>query len=353
MYWGQLMPNATIQKIESISPIEGADQILKARILGWDVVVRKNDFQPGDLCVLVEIDSEVPKNSWSEFLFKSPHENDPYARIKTKKLRGVLSQGLALPLSIVPATLSDGNAITLAGPGQDLSEVLGVRHYEKPEQLRTGGIRLGNFPPYVPKTGETNIQSCLTCLDELKGQRAVSTIKCDGTSFSAVYKDGEMSFCSHKNKFDPERLENQDVIYVKIAKKHDLAVKLGNLKLNIAIQGEVCGPGIQKNRMALSNLELFVFDVWDIDKQVYWDNQEVGKLCKTLNLETVPPSCTWINFNLSLNELLELAKGYYPNTKNRKEGIVVRADPSMQSQKLRGRLSFKVVNNDYLLKEEE
>ena len=48
---------ASIQKIIELKPIEGADRIELARVLGWQVVVGKGQYKPGDLVVYYEIDS--------------------------------------------------------------------------------------------------------------------------------------------------------------------------------------------------------------------------------------------------------------------------------------------------------
>ena len=63
---------ATIQRIEGLAPIEGADNILRARVMGWDVVVKKNEFKAGDPCVFFEIDSVLPEGlAWSEKILLS------------------------------------------------------------------------------------------------------------------------------------------------------------------------------------------------------------------------------------------------------------------------------------------
>jgi hypothetical protein len=84
---------ASIQRIIDISPIENADNIVLAKILGWNVVVKKNEFNIGDFCVYCEIDSILPIIEEFSFL-----ETCKY-RIKTRKLRGVYSQGIAFPIS--------------------------------------------------------------------------------------------------------------------------------------------------------------------------------------------------------------------------------------------------------------
>src|SRR5690348_1774468 len=88
----------SIQRVEAIEPIAGADNIVKARVMGWDVVVKKGELAAGDPCVFFEIDSVLPDGApWAEFMRPRGF------RLKTARLRGVLSQGLALPTSILPA----------------------------------------------------------------------------------------------------------------------------------------------------------------------------------------------------------------------------------------------------------
>lgn len=86
---------ASIQKIIDIKPIENADAIEKAYVLGWQVVVKKGEFKVGDLVVYIQIDTIVPDKPEFAFLAKDKF------RIRTKKFRGALSQGLCLPLTIL------------------------------------------------------------------------------------------------------------------------------------------------------------------------------------------------------------------------------------------------------------
>jgi len=61
---------ASIQLIRSLEAIDGADAIEKATVLGWQLVVKKGEFQVGDLCVYCEIDSLMPERP--EFGFLKP-----------------------------------------------------------------------------------------------------------------------------------------------------------------------------------------------------------------------------------------------------------------------------------------
>jgi RNA ligase (TIGR02306 family) len=95
---------ATIRKIDDIRPIEGADAIECAVVGGWQVVVKKGEYNVGDLAVYLEIDSFVP-HELAPFLSKGqePREFNGVKgeRLRTVKLRGVTSQGLLLPLKRV------------------------------------------------------------------------------------------------------------------------------------------------------------------------------------------------------------------------------------------------------------
>jgi len=95
---------ASVQRIASIRPIEGADAIEVARINNWDVVVKKNEFKVGELCVYFEIDSFLPIREEFEFLRKSSFKkmgDQEGFRLKTIRLRGQVSQGLVVPIGIL------------------------------------------------------------------------------------------------------------------------------------------------------------------------------------------------------------------------------------------------------------
>ena len=53
------MKLASIQTINDIRPIPGADRIEAATVLGYQTVIKKGEFRPGDLCVWHEPDTVV------------------------------------------------------------------------------------------------------------------------------------------------------------------------------------------------------------------------------------------------------------------------------------------------------
>jgi RNA ligase (TIGR02306 family) len=330
---------ASIQKIESLTPIEGADKIEQATVMGWSIVVKKGEFQVGSPCCFFEIDSILPQHApWSQFLACKGY------RIKSVKLRGVLSQGLALPVSIIP----EGTRINLREPlmnlGEDVTEILGVAKYEVPET--DSPDIAGPFIPGVPKTDEIRIQSSLGMLTALRGQPYYITEKADGTSCTVGKIDGKIYVCSRNNE-----VTDGANVYWAAVRKYELNQKIRD---GVALQFEVVGPGIQKNRLGLSEVEIRVFDIFNRMTGQYLPWDVVKERCskERADLPTVKLIERGESFNYCLDDLLEMAKGKYAGTNNNREGIVVR--PLKYQRFLTGeRLSFKCLNNEFLLKNEE
>lgn len=122
---------------------------------------------------------------------------------------------------------------------------------------------------------------------------------------------------------------------------------------HLTIQGEICGPGIQKNRLALKTLALFVFNIYDIKAARYLNDAEMRQFCEDNNLPPVPIVEQGEAFEYSIDGLLAKAEGKYPNTTNEREGIVIRPTTERRSEVLAGRLSFKAISNRFLLKESD
>ncbi|MFN0201713.1 MAG: RNA ligase (ATP), partial [Bacteroidia bacterium] len=160
---------ASIQKIIQLEAIPEADAILKATVLGWQLVVKKGEFQVGDDCVYCEIDSLMPDRP--EFEFLKPRG----MRIRTVRLRGQISQGICFPLSILPEN-------TPIEEGLDVTEMLGITKYEPPIPAQLAGTVKGLFPSFIPKTDETRVQVLQEVLDEYKDETCYITEKLDGSS---------------------------------------------------------------------------------------------------------------------------------------------------------------------------
>lgn len=118
---------ASIQRILEVKPVENADSLDKVYVLGWQVVVKRGEFKPNDLCVYIGIDTIVPARPEFAFLAKEKF------RIRTKKFRGALSQGLCLPLTVLKnyGQFLNENGDLFFIPNQDIEKLV-VQHIEKP-----------------------------------------------------------------------------------------------------------------------------------------------------------------------------------------------------------------------------
>lgn len=328
---------ASIQKISNLEPIEGADLIERASILGWHVVVKKGDFEIGDLCVFCEIDSQLPQIPEFEFLAKSKY------RIKTIKLKGQISQGLCLPLSILPDIIKPLE-------GLDVTDILCITKYEPkcPKYLkyRKNKEIKGVFPSYVPKTDAIRIQSVPDVLEELKGVECYVTVKIDGTSATFCQYENELDICSRNLS-----IKEGCNIYWDMYHKYNMQ-EIFNQRKNIAIQGEIAGfwrngGTIQKNPLKLKETDLFVFDVFDIKERKYYDFDKLLRFCEAFKLQMVPIEFNHFILDHTVNDLLTLAEGDYVSGRPR-EGLVFRPKNERYSHKLKGRANFKVINNHKL-----
>lgn len=333
---------ASIQKILAVDPILDANAIDVATVLGWKVVVKKGEFKPGDLCVYCEVDSVLPKDR-SEFEFLK-HSN---YRIRTVRLRGQISQGICFPLSVIT------RESRLCGifdyiEGDEVTENLGIVKYEPPIETNMGGQIKGVFPGIVPKTDETRVQGFPGLLDEMKQSPCYITEKVDGCSASFIKFDGELDVCSRELSYK----EDDKNLFWKVFKSSGAQKALEGLD-DVAIQGEIAGPGIQKNKLKLKNHQLFVFNVFHVKECRYFGFKEFKAFCEEQKLPMVKVLAEGVDLsNDTIATLLEKAKGAYEGTTNPREGIVIRPMVECLSKILNDRLSVKVLNNDHLLKEE-
>ena len=327
----------TIQRAVKIIPIADSDFLEAAQIMGWQCVVKKGEFKVGELGVYFEVDSFLPVEPRYEFLrnssYRENRDNGIGFRIRTAKMRGQLSQGLFLPLAKFPE-------LEGCGEGEDVTEKLNVKKWYIPEIATAGGTIIGDRPNGIPASDEIRIQSAQELLEQLNGKPYYITTKMDGTSCIVYYIDGKIGCCS-RNK---EIQDDKEALYWMPVYKYGLKEKLEQYGKNIVLTGEICGPGIQKNPLRLQSVEWYVFDVKDWDTNSYFPYDKACEICTSFELSVVPLEERGDNFSYDLETLLEKAKGKYPSGLE-KEGIVVRSAMSPKA------ISFKVLNNDFLLKE--
>lgn len=258
-------------------------------------------------------------------------------RIRTIRLRGQISQGICFPLSILPK----GNY----AEGQDVTEILEVAKYEPLIPAYLAGKIIGPIPSFIPKTDETRIQSCPQILNRYQDKEFYVTEKMDGTSMTVFVKEGIVNACSRKLCL---AREGSNTLW-QIAESLDLEKKLKDSGQRYALQGELVGEGVQKNVLKIRGQKLFIFNVYDFIVGRYLDWESVKIIVLSWGLEAVPT----VNENYRLPETVDEIVGFTTrksviNPTVWLEGLVFRPKAESYDEDL-GRLSFKVVNPEYLL----
>jgi RNA ligase (TIGR02306 family) len=330
---------ATIRKIDALRPIVGADAIECAIVGGWTCVVKKDEYTAGDLAVYCEIDSWIP-HEVAPFLSRGnfPHVYNEVKgeRLRTVKLRGQLSQGLLLPLSVIP--------FASYIPDDDVSELLGIVKYEAPIPASLAGEVKGMFPSRIPKTDQERIQNLSTELEEWKAEKLTweVTEKLDGSSMTVYIIDGEVGVCSRNLDLKP----NKDNSLWATAYKNEIDVKLIQSLSNLAIQGELVGNGIQGNIYKMRDQEFYVYDIYDIDAGRYFTPTERVAYCKVWDIKHVPVfKSDFMLTTETVADLLQKAEGKSVMgdiAGPEREGLVYKCNEQQ--------VSFKAISNKFLLK---
>lgn len=368
---------ARVVLIDSLHPIDGADRIELAMVGGWQVVVQKGLYVPGSKAVYFEVDSLLPLDHPAfaslggvSSKLKFTIDDKPYARIKTMKLRKQLSQGFCVPASEVSA---DRLAVDT-----DMTKALGVIKYEAagekalngtPGNPKAGTTALG-FPKFVPKTDQTRVQNITVQYAQArdKGELFEKSFKLDGSSLTAFVKDGVLGVASRNVGF---RVHDETIPFFTAVKKFlqgkgwkrvikaddnafiQMAEKAGLLSVlgrqhgigNIAIQGEMVGPSIQKNFEGTTENEFYCYDIYLIDEQAYMLPKERQGFCVKYDIKHVPlASSHAVTLPVDVATAIADADGPSGLKGKMREGFVYK---SMERD-----FSFKVISNAYLLKEE-
>lgn len=337
---------ASIQRLHSLEPIEGADRIQRGMVLGWHVIVPIH-YEEGMKGVFFEIDSVLPEREWSAFL-------NGKQRIRTVKMKGVLSQGLFLDAYSVPTQLADETCAVYV-EGTDVTELLGVTLYEPPQETYNskGSVRPDNLRPFfynVPRTDQPRLQSNPALVEEVLGQKWEATLKMDGQSVTCIYDRDTKEVRTASRNYE---VVGDWKFREAIVEPKELTRKLAQLP-TYAFQGEFCGKGIQKDRIGLGeNYKWYVFDIFDTATGKYKSGYEIAMICMTMGLDFAPLVLNHYDCSpASVDDWVELAKLTTYRNGHPAEGIVVRIanQPHFYSKTLRDRLSFKVISPNYLLK---
>ncbi len=319
---------ASVRRIAAIFPIPGADAIECAQVDGWKVVIKKGEFQIGDLAIYFEIDSWMPQ-SIAPFLCKNEREYQGVRgeRLRTVKLRGQLSQGLLLPAQ--PGMQE----------GDDVTELLGIKKWE-PQIVEGSGKVMAPLPGFIPRTDQERVQNLIPQLAEWSAQGAQweVTEKLDGSSMTVFWYQGEFGVCSRNCQLSPE----DGGAFWSAAQALQLQQLLQADGRALALQGELIGPGIQGNRYQLNKAAWFMFDIYDIQAGRYFSVAERQAFAQQHNLPHCPQLGSTTLTQADCDALLQQAEGKSVLCATvEREGLVFK--------RLDSEDSFKAISNRYLL----
>ena len=335
---------AVIDVVSELSPIPGADRIELARVGGWRSVVKKGAFSVGEKVVFCEVDAflPLPHAAWDFMASKAREcEGITGVRLTTMRMCKTLSQGLVVSLSDLPEhpTFKDLDVET------DVTRLMGIIKWEPPIPKELAGQVKGGFNFGIPKTDEERIQNLTRDIPtEIVGHSFRRTMKLDGTSMTVYRFGSEFGVCGRNWEYR----ESEDNALWYTARRYNVIEALNALKLNIAVQGELMGPGIGGNKENLPRLEFFIFRIWDIEKGCFLTSEQKLEVIQKLldagaEMKVVPDEgIVTFDETVTVDSLLEAAKGFSINPKTLKEGDVY--------HRIDGNFSFKAINNDWLEK---
>jgi RNA ligase (TIGR02306 family) len=136
-----------VLRLASVEPHPNADRLDYAVIGGYRAVVAKNAFKAGDLAIYIPTDAVVPPDVAERFGIAAHLTGEAKNRVHAVKLRGLLSEGIVLPVSAVPEAVL----------GHDLAAALGITKFEEviPPELM-GRVR--EWPSFLPGLSIENIK---------------------------------------------------------------------------------------------------------------------------------------------------------------------------------------------------
>ena len=329
---------ATIQKVKNVRKHTNADALDIVQVLGWEVVTKRDEFKLDDFCVYIVIDTVLPERLEFEFL------RNKHFRIKPIRLRKEYSNGICFPLSILSAFGYEFNNSQIE-EGFDVTDIIGVKKYEKPVPAELAGVAVGHIPGFLIITDEDNLRSNPEAVPEMYGRPYYITRKEDGSRGTYFVRNNTFGVCSRRIHLK----ETETNGFWQMARKYNIenALKEEFPDKDIAIQGEVVGPGIQNNKLGLKELEFRLFNLFDINTRSYCGYESIVKFCFKYNIPKVPLINEGVAFGYSLKELIDLSNAQTYPTGGPAEGIVIRPKDSFYSNVLKKSWSGKVINERY------
>jgi RNA ligase (TIGR02306 family) len=326
---------ASVCTVDEIRPMANCDNICLCIIKGWQVVARKGEFSCGDKCVYVEIDSVLPIDNAAFVEFGAKP-------IKTRKIRGEISQGILFPLSILPDVI-DGVKKEDLEVGTNVTTALNILKYDDSGDSDNSS----RWPCHLPKTDEERIQNIFGKINN--SLTFIETEKLDGTSFTAFLDKNDCMYICSRNY-----IVSEDHDLYSVAKSMDIVSMLMAIKKGYGIlpmlQGECIGPKIQNNSYKLSERKVLFFRLYDQNTSMFVDYEKWLDMATALSIPTVPIVNMEYKLATDIKNVLEHVQGNSKLCASAiREGSVFVAKGHDNNYD-QNRLSFKAISNAFLLK---
>lgn len=308
-------------------PHFNADSLEVCQAGGYQCLVRKGDFQDGDLAVFIPPDT-ICNSSRPEFSFLDTAGRP--IRIKAKKLRGIWSEGLII------------KAPEGVAAGDNLYETLGLTHYEpEQEHVSTGGnwakapAKWSALSKYDVENGKNSKYVNLFTV----GEEVVVTGKLNGSNCCFVYSEEELH-CRSRSGF---RTRENNVFWNCLTPEIE---KFCTDNPDYILYGESVGH-VKGWKYDVPNgqVSFRAFDIYQPNRQ-YCCTEKFFELCDKFNIPTVPLIC---KTGFDLEKMIEQSQNPCPITGGLAEGIVVKPVVERYNERL-GRVMVKFINPKYLEK---
>jgi len=327
-----------VVKLDKIGKHPNADTLDITTVEGCPVIFRSGDFKEGDLAIYIPVDAVVPETvPGTEWLGVGKHR-----RVKAKKLRGIFSMGLLLPLDKTIPEVSNG-----FWPGNDVAPHLGITKYEEPEPLymQTEAAPHPRTPSYPPVYDMESFRKYHNLFQ--MGEEVVVTEKIHGTNARFVYWEDAMHCGSHKGW---KRMDERS-LWWKVAMDNDLVEKLRH-DPGMIVYGEIYGQ-VQDLKYGAKINELFfrAFDVYHSGvgglPAGWFDYLPFTVWCDHMEIPRVP--VLYQGPYTGFEALAPLAEGKSTLADHIREGFVIKPVEETWNGET-GRTIAKLVSESYLLR---
>jgi RNA ligase (TIGR02306 family) len=367
-------------KIDKVERHPNADRLDIATVKGWNCIVGRHEFKEGDLCIYIPVDAVLP-DALENVLFSNTQVKLKKHRVRTIKLRGVVSQGLVIsPAKVNEYTMATKGAVFF-GSGKiaetyDCKDVLGITKYEPPakgipmELNNSRRALIHRHPSFRKYTDINHLKNFPTMLQD---EYVVITEKIHGTNFRCGWlpykprtifeklkkiilgffgldKKWEFVYGSHNVQLqDGSKKQYYETnVYAKIVKQLNLKELLGYTK-GFIFYGEIFGDGIQRGYTygaKPGDIDIRWFDIFDVDEQRYLSWDDLWTVSDFLNLELVPVLDAGYFRELNVDKHM-CGRSKVAKEQRHREGIVIRSVNEFNGHG--GRSILKLINPDYLL----